>query len=106
MQKRLMDVVAALVADAQSPKTVQPGKRALHHPTVLAQLLAALNATPGNARRDAQVLEIGAVLLAVIALVGMEFARFPFWTPARAGQGGQGVHNLFEQSGLVLVGRR
>jgi hypothetical protein len=44
MEKRLMDVVSALVANRKSAVLRKPGQRALHHPPVSTQLLAAVYA--------------------------------------------------------------
>jgi hypothetical protein len=43
MEKRLVDVVPALIADGESAVLRKPGQRALHNPPVSPQLLAALS---------------------------------------------------------------
>src|SRR5438034_10873603 len=42
MQESQVNVVATLIADGQPSVAVKPGESALNHPSVLAQLLAAL----------------------------------------------------------------
>src|SRR5579875_2784592 len=52
MEEGFVDVRAALVADGEPPVRGQPGQRALHHPAMASQALAALDAPAGNADLD------------------------------------------------------
>ena len=48
-----MEIGAALVADGEAPKAIEPRQGALDDPAVLAQALARLDAAPGDPRHDA-----------------------------------------------------
>ncbi len=45
-----MNVGPAFIADPQPAVAVEPGKRSLHHPTVVAQPLRGLDPPPGDPR--------------------------------------------------------
>ena len=66
MEKGQVHLCAPLVPDAQAAVAVQPGERALDHPPVSAESLAALDATPGDAWRDAPLAQLLAQRLRVI----------------------------------------
>ena len=65
----------AFVAYLQTPKAVEPTVRALHHPAMTAQLLAAVHAPSCNAVQNAALSECIAQSLAIVALVRMNFHR-------------------------------
>jgi hypothetical protein len=67
-----MDVSASLVADAESLELVQPGERALYHPTHLAEAGTAGDAASGDQRLDASLPQQAAVLVEVVAAVGVQ----------------------------------
>jgi hypothetical protein len=48
-----IDVGAPLLAHGQAAEAAEPRQGAFHHPAVPSQALAALDATPGDAGRDA-----------------------------------------------------
>ena len=50
VEKRLVDVVSALVAHLQPPEAVHPRKRSLHRPPIPSQLLTGIDAPPSDAR--------------------------------------------------------
>lgn len=70
-KQRDMNVDAALEASTQLAEGSQPGVRALDHPAMTPEPVIALDTTPGNTRRDAQLAQVGAATRKVIALVGM-----------------------------------
>jgi hypothetical protein len=70
-----MDVQSPLVADSEPSEVAEPSQSSLHHPTVLAQLLAALDPSSGNTRSDASLSECRPVRLRVVSLVGVQLAR-------------------------------
>jgi hypothetical protein len=43
-EERLMDIGAAFIPHGQAAEAVEPGQRALHHPTMLPQALAGVDA--------------------------------------------------------------
>src|SRR5215217_1766964 len=72
VQERQVHVRPPLVPDVQATVAIQPGERALDHPPVSAEPLATLDATPGDARRDAPLAQLLAQRLRVISLVGVQ----------------------------------
>lgn len=54
-KQRDMNVDAALKASTQLAEGSQPGVRALDHPAMTPEPIIALDAAPGNTRRDAQL---------------------------------------------------
>src|SRR6516162_8373284 len=76
-EERLVDVIADLPADPQPPEPVQQGDRLLHHPAVHAQPGAMLRATASDHRGDALGPDLPAVLVMVIAPVGIDRIRPP-----------------------------
>lgn len=66
-----MNVDAALEASTQLAEGSQPGVRVLDHQAMTPEPVIALDTTPGNTRRDAQLAQVGAATRKVIALVGM-----------------------------------
>jgi hypothetical protein len=69
-QERLVQLGAALPAQAQAPELVQPREGALDDPAQLAQARAVLAGAPGDDGLDAASPERAAVLVVVIAAVG------------------------------------
>src|SRR3954471_20551431 len=78
-----VDVVAALVADHQSAAAGDPGQRTLDHPSMPAEALAALDASPGDPGDDAP-LPAGAAAAGIgVGLVGVQLPRAAPGTAAR-----------------------
>lgn len=67
-----MEVGPTLVADAESFELMQPGEGALDHPADLAQPGAVGNAAPGDHWLDAALPQQAAVLVEVVAPVGVQ----------------------------------
>jgi plasmid replication initiation protein len=82
-----MEVSASLVTDAESLELVQPGERALYHPTHLPQPGTVGDAASGDQRFDATLPQQATVLVEVVAAVGVQApglaARAPTQTPDR-----------------------
>ena len=70
-----MDIQPSFKADSQLAKTCKPSVRLLHHPPVLAQPLAALNASSGNPPDDSPLPQVGSASLEVVAFVGVQLCR-------------------------------
>src|SRR3712207_4769156 len=97
IEKRLMDVVWALVADLQSPEAVHPRQRPLHHPPVPAQLLAGLYAPASDTRGYASLPEC----LAACNFLGRLRGR-----PRGLRIGRDGIHGILQRLGVMDVSRR
>src|SRR5579875_23560 len=74
-QEGAVEVCVALVSDAETSELVDPGESALHDPAVLAEMLAALDAASGDARRDPAGTKVAAAAAEIVALVGVQFGR-------------------------------
>ena len=72
LQQRFVDIQPSFKADSQLAKACKPAVRPLHHPPVLAQPLAALNASSGNPADDAPLPQVGSASLEVVAFVGVQ----------------------------------
>ena len=70
-----MDVVASLVADAQTAVLVQPGDRALDDPALLAEPGTVSALRPSDLRLDAAATELPAALARVVGAIAEELAR-------------------------------
>jgi hypothetical protein len=70
-KERLVDVVAAFVADAQAPTAMQPSQGALDDPAMAAEPLTRFEAAPGDTRTDAALAGGPAAFGIVVAFVRM-----------------------------------
>src|SRR5260370_10092360 len=99
-----MNVKPSLISNGQSAVVVEPGKRPVHYPPVPSQLLATLNASPGNPRSDASLAKGQPVSLRVVPFVSMYFD----WTLARSAsstvQGRDSIYHLLQHRGVRHVG--
>ena len=103
-KQRDMNVDAPLKASAQLAKGSQPCVRALDHPAMTPESVIALDAAPGNTRRDAQLAQVGAATRKVIALVGMQLVRPPARPAALSSHQWQGIDQLLEDHRIVPIG--
>src|SRR4051812_4539836 len=94
----------ALVAQGQPAVAAQPGQRALDHPTVPAQLLAALHSAAGNPRSDPPRAQPGPQMLIVIALVRVQLARPAPPAPTPGADRRNGLHLRDEHGAVMGVG--
>ncbi len=74
LQQRFVDIQPSFKADSQLAKASKPAVRPLYHPSVLAQPLAALNASSGNPADDAPLPQVGPASLEVVAFVGVQLS--------------------------------
>ena len=88
-----MDVVAALVADAQPPVLVQPGDRSLDHPSLLAEAGAVGALRPGDLGLDATAAELAPTLARVVSAIAIQLARPAARTARRPRTGGMASSN-------------
>lgn len=105
-KQREMNVDAALKASPQLAQGSQPGGRALDHPMMTPEPVIALDATPGNTRRDAQLAQVGAATRKVIALVGMQLVRPASGPATTAAHRRQGIDQLLEHDRVMPIGAR
>src|SRR5215208_1615668 len=104
MEKRLMDVVSALVANRKSAVFRKPGQRALHNPPVSTQLLATLYALSCYTALYPTPSQGSFALLVVVGFVGMQLlGTFPRSAPTRTLDGLYSVDELFEDHRVVDV---
>jgi|UPI0005BCC42A hypothetical protein len=66
-----MKVAASLVADSEATEASQPSQGTLHDPAVASQMLAALDAAPGDARCDAARPTLAPTAAMIVALVSV-----------------------------------
>jgi hypothetical protein len=93
-------LIAALLARPKPLEALQPGHRALHHPAVAAELLARLDTSSGDARRDVSAAKPAADVGEVVPLVPVGLQRPPTGSPARPPHGRAGIE---EGEGLLAV---
>src|SRR5215204_3102356 len=103
MEKRLMDVVLALVANRESAVLRKPGQRALHNPPVAPQLLAALYALSCYAALYPAPSQGCLALLVVVGLVGVKLLRTLPRSATGTLDGLYTVDELFEDHRVVDV---
>ncbi len=70
-----MEVGASFVADPEPFELVQPGEGPIHHPTDFAQPRAVGDSASGDHRLDAALPQRAAVLVEVVAPVGIQVPR-------------------------------
>jgi hypothetical protein len=98
-----VDVVADLPADAQPAEPVQQREGLLDHPPVGAQPRTVLDTTPGDDRLDPGGSDLRAVLVVVIAAVGVERVRAAAWPSASAPYGRDRLDQGHELGDVVTV---
>lgn len=104
-----MQVSPPLVAYGQPAKAIEPGERALDHPTMPTKPLARLDASAGDTRNDIASATGRPAPREVIAFVGMQLGGTPTrptpsptWLPDR----GNGIQCGFERERVVHIGCR
>jgi hypothetical protein len=83
-EQGFVDVVADLLPDPQAVEPVQQCEALLDDPAQLAQPGTVFSAAAGDHRRDAELADQGAVLVVVVAAVGVDLRRLPAWPSAFA----------------------
>lgn len=100
------DVIAPLVAECQAPEVGPPRQCALHHPPVVAQPLARLDAPRGDTALDAPAAAGVAAAREVVRFVGMQLLRALPGPPPGPLDGWNGIDQLLDDAGVVDIGRR
>ena len=70
-----MEVGASFVANGEATEAGEPSQGALDDPAVASQVLAALDAPPGDPRRDAARPALAPTAAMIVALVGVQLVR-------------------------------
>src|SRR4051812_20594774 len=99
-----MNVGATLVADGEAAEAVEPSERALDHPAVPAEPLAALDAPSRDSRLDAPLATDLPAHRIVVGLVGMQLVRPAARAASGTADGQDRVQDGFEQEMVVAVG--
>lgn len=94
----------AFVADDETAELVDPGEGSLDDPSVLAEMRAAFDATPGDTGDDVAVAQLAPTKGMVIGLVGMELGRPSAWTSASATNGLYGIDGSGQNLAVVTIG--
>jgi hypothetical protein len=95
-----MNIEPSLVTNGQPPEAVEPGKRPLHNPPMPPQLLAALDATPGDTRYDASLAQSLPVSLGVIPFVSMHLVRALAWSTSSTLDGTDSIYHLLQHRSI------
>ena len=102
-EEGFVDVVATLVADAQAAVLVEPGNRALDHPTLFAEPGAVRALRPRDLGLDAAATELAAALARVVGAVAEELLRAAAGTATPAAHGWDRVDKRDQLSDVVAV---
>src|SRR5215210_364477 len=100
-----MDLRQAFIAHSQATEAREPGKGALHDPTVPPQALLALDFAARDARGNPPLAALGPTVRSVIALVRMQFVG-PLARPAqRALDRQHRIQQARQRQAIRTVGR-
>ena len=105
-EEGLVDVGAAFVAHAQTPKAVEPGKGAFDHPAMTTEVSRTVLPAPGDAREDAARPQGCPAAGIVVAFVGVELLGPMAWSSTSARNGWHRIDGCFEHFGVMHVGGR
>ena len=108
MEKSLVGIQSPLITNYQPSELAQPCQRALDHPPVPAQLLAALHSLTRNPRSDASLPQRSSAPLVVIAFVSMQLGRSfpsPSANSSRLLYRLDSVNHISESVAIMHVGR-
>jgi hypothetical protein len=106
MEKRLVDVVPALIANREPAVLRKPGQCAFHNPAVSPQLLAALYAPSCYTALYPAPSQGSLALVVVVGFVGVHLlGTFPRPAPTGTLDGLHSVDELFEDHRVMDVGR-
>ena len=100
-----MDVGSSFGTDAQAAEALEPGEGAFDRPPDFAQAGAVFGAAAGDVRGDAAGADQAAVLVVVVAAVGVEPAWPPPWLADSTADRWDGVEQR-DQLGDVACGVR
>ena len=99
----MMDVGAALIANCQPAKAIEPSETAFDDPAMAAKFLLALNASTGNARQNAAASTSFATARIIIAFVGVALPRPAQRTSRFSRNGRNGIEHFFKHGAVVNI---
>ena len=99
-----MDAGAALVADGQAAKAMQPGQRAFDHPARAPEAAAVRAPALGQVRGDPALRQLIAMRLRVVPAVPLHEPRFAPRGPGAAAQGRQRIDQRQQLCDIVAMG--
>jgi hypothetical protein len=102
---RQMDIRTALVADDEPTVWGRPGECSLDYPPVTAQLLARLDTSAGDARRDTPLAASNSAMGEVIRLVAVQLRRPLAGTAPKPRDRVDRIQHRLQHPGVVPVGR-
>lgn len=105
-EKREVDMGPSLVADGQAPKAIEPGQRALHHPTVTAKALARLDTLACDTRDDTPLAAGQPAEGVVVTLAGVQLGGPLAGSAPLAAHRHNRVQRRLQLLAIVNVGRR
>jgi len=95
-----VEIGAALVADDESSKAMNPGKRPFHHPSVASQACGGFDAAPGDARDNASLTARRPGRARIVRLVSMHLVRSEARISTRLLDGRDAVEQWLKQLGI------
>ena len=98
-----MNISSSFGADTESPEAFQPGEGAFDRPADFAQAGTVLDAAASDDRRDAACANETAVLVVVVAAVGVEPARSTTWLVDHAADRRDGVDQRNQLGDVIAV---
>ena len=98
-----MDIQSPFVSDGQPAKAVEPGERALYHPAVTPQFLAAFDASPSDTRCDASLAKSRPISFGVVPFISMHFVRSSAWPTSSTLEGRDSINHLLQHRGVCYV---
>lgn len=101
-----VNVGAAFVADGKAAEASEPSEGPLHHPSVAAELLAALDAASGDARRNRASPAFPAATLVIVAFVGVQLDGATTRSATTVANAWNGVQGRCQHHAVVPVGAR
>jgi hypothetical protein len=106
LKESLVNIHSSLIADGQPAEAVEPCERALHHPSVSSQLLAALYSSAGDTRGDASLSQSLAIGLGIVPFVSIHLVRALTWSASSALHRRNSIHHLLQHRGVRHVSTR
>lgn len=105
--ERQVDIGTALISNAKAPVFVQPGMSSFHDPTMSAELLATIDASPCYARCYPAFAKRLSAFSVVVAFVRMQLLRAESWSaPLATANSRDRINGGFEHYAIVNVGSR
>jgi hypothetical protein len=99
-----MHVGPSFIADSEPPELVEPCEAAFDHPSMAAEILAGLYATPGDAWFDAPAQAGASAAQVIVGFAGVQLVGPAFGSAALARDGRDGIEQLLERYAIVNVG--